>query len=337
MRVACCATALMRPEIQLERLAQGFVIDLADGALPGRARIGDHDIHAAKGRDHGIERRAHALRIGDVAFHRQRLAADLLRRRLGRFQVAVQDGDFRAFLGHRLGGGGADARTAAGDHRHLAGQRLFVGLAQLGLFQRPVFHFEHVEFADAAIFAHRLGIGDDGDGILGDVGGDGGVLGAGADAEHADARHQDDARQRDRVPSSSPALLALLSLEIAVIARDIGLDRRMHVLRPLFQLAGFRRRHDHRPVLGADGVVGRHHADLAVARQFRAVHIVQDLRDWCGNPGSGAWRCRPSAFFSIATAPRRMGAISGTLRQIWRAASPAPATCAAASAALPPW
>ena len=41
-------------------------------------------------------------RIGDVAVHRQRLAADLLGRRLRRLQIAVEDGDFRAFLGHRL-------------------------------------------------------------------------------------------------------------------------------------------------------------------------------------------------------------------------------------------
>ena len=42
------------------------------------------------------------------------------------------------------------------------------------------------------------------------------------------------------------------------------------------ELARFRRRHDQRPVLGADGVVGRHHADLAVARQLRAVDIIED-------------------------------------------------------------
>ena len=79
--------------------------------------------------------------------------------------------------------------------RDLAGQRLFVGLAQLGLFQRPIFHFEHVEVGDAAIFADGFCIGDHLHRVFGDVGGDRGILGGGADAEHAHARHQDDARQ----------------------------------------------------------------------------------------------------------------------------------------------
>ena len=110
--------------------------------------------------------------------------------------VAVEDGDFGAFLGHGLGRGGADARAAAGDDGDLAGQGLFVRLAQLGLFQRPIFHFEHVEFGDGAVFADGFRVGDHLHGVFGDVGGDGGVLGGGADAEHAHAGHQDDARQR---------------------------------------------------------------------------------------------------------------------------------------------
>ena len=70
-----------------------------------------------------------------------------------------------------------------------------VRLAQLGLFQRPVFDFEHVEFADRLVFADGFGIGDHGDRVLGNVGGDGGILGGSADPEHAHARHQDHARQ----------------------------------------------------------------------------------------------------------------------------------------------
>ena len=122
MRVGLLRHRLMRPEIQLERFAQGLVIDLADGALPGRAGVRDHDIHPAKGRDHRIEGRPHALRIGHIAFHRQRLAADLFRHRFRRFQIAVEDGDFRAFPGHGARRSRADARAAAGDHRDLAGQ-----------------------------------------------------------------------------------------------------------------------------------------------------------------------------------------------------------------------
>ncbi len=148
----------MGPEIQFETLAQDFVIDRADGALPGRAGIGDHDIDAAESRHHLVEGRFHAGRIGDVAGHRQRLAADFLGHGFRRLQIAVQDRDFRALPGHRLRRRRPDAGAAAGDHRHLPRQRFFVRLAQLGLFQRPIFDFEHVVFADAFVLADRLGI-----------------------------------------------------------------------------------------------------------------------------------------------------------------------------------
>ena len=46
------------------------------------------------------------------------------------------------------------------------------------------------------VFADRFGVGDDLDRVLRDVGGDGGVLRGRAEAEQADARHQDHARQR---------------------------------------------------------------------------------------------------------------------------------------------
>ncbi len=268
---------LVRPEIQFKAFAQGLVIHLADGALPGSTGIGHYDVHPAERRHHGVEGGAHALRIGDVAFDPQRLAADLFGRRLGRFGVEIQDGDFRAFLGKSARRGGADARAAAGDHRHLAGQSLLIGLAQLGLFQRPVFYFEHVEFADAAIFADRFGIADHRDGVLGDVGGDGGILGAAADTEHAHPRHQDDARQRIQFFFLHRTLGVVL-FEIAVIARHVTRDCFVHILRPFLEPARFGRGHDHRPVLGADGMVGRHHAHLAVAHQLRAVHIIEDLR-----------------------------------------------------------
>ena len=44
----------------------------------------------------------------------------------------------------------------------------------------------------------------------------------------------------------------------------------------IVELAGLRRRHDQRPVLGADGVVGRDHAGLAVALDLGAVDEIGD-------------------------------------------------------------
>jgi hypothetical protein len=65
--------------------------------------------------------------------------------------------------------------------------------------------------------------------------------------------------------------------EIGVIARRIGLDRGGDVAAPGIERARRRRRHDQRPVLGADGVVGRHHADLRIARELGAVDIGETL------------------------------------------------------------
>ena len=315
----------MRPEIQLKALAQGLVIHLADGALPGRARIGDHDIHAAEGRDHRVEGRAHAGGIGDVAFHRQRLAADLFGHGFGGFQVAVQDGDFRALLRH-----GACAVAAPMPEpppvitATWRASDFSFDLPSLACSSDQYSTSNMSIFADAAIFADGLGVGDHGDGILGDVGGDGGVLGGGADAEHAHARHQDHARQGIQF------LLLHRALGVVVVRNsgDSARHRPSTASRTSFahslQLAGFRRRHDQRPVLGADGVVGRHHADLAVARQFRAVHIIQnrgigaEIQDLpLGGAGHGVFLDRHRA--------AQDGRDLRHARRSWRAAWPGPA------------
>ncbi len=52
----------------------------------------------------------------------------------------------------------------------------------------------------------------------------------------------------------------------------------LHMRRPFVQFARFGCRQQQRPVLGADGVIGRRHADLTVALDFSAIHISQDLR-----------------------------------------------------------
>jgi hypothetical protein len=76
----------------------------------------------------------------------------------------------------RFRGRRADAGTAAGDDGDLARQRLLGRLAELRLFERPIFDIEHVGFGDRLIAADGFGVGDHFDGVLGDVGRDGGVL-----------------------------------------------------------------------------------------------------------------------------------------------------------------
>ena len=125
----------------------------------------------------------------------------------------------------RLRGCRADARAAAGDDRDLPRQHLLRGLAELGLFQRPIFDIEHVGFGDAAIFAMRFRIGDDVDGVLRDVGGDGRILRRCAKPEQAHARHQHHARQRIEFGFLRLGAF-IVAREIVVIVRDEFVDRR---------------------------------------------------------------------------------------------------------------
>ena len=62
--------------------------------------------------------------------------------------VDIEQRDLGAGGGEGLGGGGADGAGGAGDRRDLAGERQFLGGAELRLLERPVFHVEHVGFGD---------------------------------------------------------------------------------------------------------------------------------------------------------------------------------------------
>ena len=154
---------------------------------------------------------AHALAVGHVAGEPQ--AADLLGRRLGGRLVEVEHGHRGALRRERLGRGAADAAAGAGDHRHLAGEGLGHRALQLGLLQAPVLDVEQVALGQRLEAADRLRIGDHLDGRLGQVGGDGGILRRGADAEQADARHQHQARH---------------GVELGLDAADAGVLAREH-------------------------------------------------------------------------------------------------------------
>ena len=174
---------LMTEEIQFEGFAQDAVIHVADGTLPRRARVGQYDIDAAKGGGNLFERLINGQTIGDIHRQPQGGLAALLGHGLGRFAIQVQYHHFGTLLSKGDGTGRADARTAAGDHGHLTGQRLFRRLAQLGLFQRPIFHIEQIGFGQGGKLSDRFRIGDGGHGIDGNVRGDGRILGRSADAE----------------------------------------------------------------------------------------------------------------------------------------------------------
>ena len=69
----------------------------------------------------------------------------------------------------------------------------------------------------------------------------------------------------------------VLAGEIGVVVGDELGDRLAHGAGKIVELARLRRRDHQRPVLGADDVVRRHHAALAVGGELGAVHIAQDL------------------------------------------------------------
>ena len=202
--------ALVAVEVELEALAQHLLVDLADPALPGRARVRHRDVDAAEGLHHLLEGRAHRGGVGHVAVHRQGRAAELFCSRRRRAFVEIEQRDLRSRRRERLGGRGADDAGGAGDDGDLAGERLLLRGAELGLLERPIFHVEHVGFGDRLEAADRLGVRDDLDRALRDVGCDPGVLLRSPEAEQPEAGHQRDARQRIEHAFLAPPTRAFL-------------------------------------------------------------------------------------------------------------------------------
>ncbi len=155
MRTAFCATRLMGKEIQFEALPQHPVLDLADAALPGGAGIGDDDVDAAEALGHPVEGGPHRCRVGHVAGVTERRASELFRRRRGSVAVDVEQGDLGAGARHRARRRKTDRAGAAGHGRDLPGERLVGDLAELCLFERPVFDVEQIGFADRVEMRRR--------------------------------------------------------------------------------------------------------------------------------------------------------------------------------------
>ena len=265
----------MAVEVQFEALPQHLFVDLADPSLPGGAGVRHHDVDAAEGRDHPSEGVAHASAIGDVAFHRQGGCADGVGRVRRGALVAVKQRHLGARRHECLGGRPPDRAAAAGDDGDLASERLFRRAAELGLFQRPIFHVEHLRLRDRLEAADRLGIGDDLGRALREIGGDLGVLLRTSKAEQAEAGHERDARQRVEW-ALDPAGARILSREIGLVALAEVAHRRLRGALEIIHAVACGCDGDERPVLGADGVVGRYHAGLAVARELGAVDEVED-------------------------------------------------------------
>ncbi len=161
--------------------------------------------------------------------------------------------------------------------RHLPGERLRHRALQLRLFEAPIFQREQIALGQRLVASDGLGVGDHAHGVLGEIGGHGGILRRAPEAEQPDARHEHHARAGIELGLVA-AGRRILPREISIVARSEFRHRLTHRIGEGVELARLRRRHHERRVLGADDVVGRHHAALAVGGKLRPVHIAEDLR-----------------------------------------------------------
>jgi hypothetical protein len=175
----------------------------------------------------------------------------------------------------RLGRGRADGAGACHE-RHLPGQRLDYGALQLGLLQAPIFELEKVALWQRLVAADAFSVGNHAHGVLGEIGCHVGVLHGAADAEQAKPRHEHHARRRVEL-RFDPADPLVLAAEIGIVVRGERCDFLLNLTGEVVELARLRRRNHELGVLGADDVVRRHHAALAVIGKLGAVHIAENL------------------------------------------------------------
>ncbi len=224
-----------------------------------------------------VESCAHRARIGHIAGEAEGGAAELLRRSRGGITIDIEQRQFGAGAGHCPGDRKADRAGTPGHDRDLAGERLLDSLAELCLFERPVFDVEHIGLADRVETADRFGIGYRGDRQLGDIGGDPRVASRAAEAEQPQSRHQD----TRGIGSSSrfgSCLAWIVAGEIGVIIGRETIDGRAHSCLEVVEPSLLGRRYDQRVIFRAQRMIGGNDAHLAVARELGAVDIIEDRR-----------------------------------------------------------
>ena len=125
--------------------------------------------------------------------------------------------------------------------------------------------------------ADRFRIGDGLDRGLRQVGGDARFFLGPPEAEQPEPRHQRDTRQWiERLLDAADA--RIVAGEIGLVVVDERRDGVVCSTPEVVELAVGGGGQEQRPVLGADGVVGRHHAGLAIARDVGAVDEIEHGR-----------------------------------------------------------
>jgi len=114
----------MAVEVEIETLVQDRLVDLADAALPGPARISTKpNVDAAKVFDDLVEPRLHRGGIGDVAANRKRRAAARLGDKPRAASFHVESATSAPAAANALAVASADRARGAGARRDLAGER----------------------------------------------------------------------------------------------------------------------------------------------------------------------------------------------------------------------
>lgn len=111
-------------EIDRMDLTPLFERDVLDGLAEPDAGGVQQDVDGAELVDGFGNRGLPVVLAGDVELHEMTGRAQLVGDRLAAIDGDVGDHDLGTFLGHQVGGVGAEARGAAGDQGHLAGQTI---------------------------------------------------------------------------------------------------------------------------------------------------------------------------------------------------------------------
>ena len=270
----------MGEQVRVERATERLVaLGRVESAFGRVAGVAHDDVDAAEHPRRQREGTADLLAARDVRDARDELlsllAADLGGHRVQRVPVAIAGDDVRAELHEERGRRAADAGRRARDERDLLGQRKLGLLLDLGLLEAPVLDVEEVSEAHRGVATDVLGVGDDLDRVLVDVGGDLRLLLRLADGEDADARNEDDARPRVELRTRDVLLRAHL-LEVAIVAArvfgDLALDARGESVR----LLAVHVRDQERRGLGPDHMVGSGAAALDELVRILALEEPED-------------------------------------------------------------
>ena len=256
----------MTVEIQLKTLSQHGLVNLADAALPGRARIRHQNVDAAEPFDNLVERRCDGRRVGDVAGERGCATADASGGFLCGFNIDVEQCDGRAGRGERARRCRADGAGRTGDAAICPASGFSGSL--------PSFACSSDQYSQSNMSASEI------DSNLPMASAS--VIAATADSATSAATAASFLlRPSPNSPTPGTSTTrgatiehALHAADARVVALEIGVDSfrrtQRRRLRPSrlksVRLAVFRRRDEQGPVLGADGVVRRDDALLAVAR-----------------------------------------------------------------------